>query len=196
MAIKFDFLRKLAPKVAQSALEAAKAEAGTDLAAQAEVDNLEKKEAEGGAVDQTVEAPAEAEGEELVIEAEGLAELLTEMADKIEALEKKEAPATKEVDLAPIEDALKTVDENFAVVRKEADTRDAEIAALKEALTNLGTVVSTLVGAAPRSAKKEFIAQYRASEAPDTAATKEEVTQHSVTKDGDSFDWMATILRS
>lgn len=199
MAIKFDFLKRLAPKAADSSLEAAKAEAGTDIAAQALLDNLAKKEAEG-AVSETPEAPAvavkddvpaaagEDEGE-IEIDAEGLADLLAEFANRVDALEKKEAPAHKEVDLAPVEEGFKVVQENFETVRKERDADKAELLVLKEAVAQLSKAVAVLTDGAPRSAQKAFVAQYRASEAAETIATKAEQEGKVVSgQSGDAYD--------
>ena len=211
MAIKFDFLKRLAPKAADSALEAAKAEAGTDLAAQALLDNMAKKEATEGAATEAAEAPvdtakkddlaeaagmpapeAETEDEEIEIDPEGLASLLTDLADRLENLEKKETKeAAPAVDLAPIEGAFQIVNDNFTAIKEEQATTHGEIAALKEAVEALKKVVNVLTDGAPRTAQKAFVAQYRAAEAAETIATKEEVKEFAIGKSegGDGFDW-------
>jgi chromosome segregation ATPase len=191
---KFDWLKAKAPEAAEVALAAAEAKSEGDVAARAALQDLVKKEAETGAVIETAEAPAEAEkdapveevSEELEIDPEGLAELLTEMAEKLEAVEKREAKEAT-VDMAPVEKGFADVNAAFVQVQKERDEMKTQIKELNDKLDIVAGALERLIGLQPRATQKEFAVQYRASEAPETVISKETSAALAAVKPTDSF---------
>ncbi len=198
MKWKFDWLKAKAPDAADAALAVSEAKSEGDVAAQAALLDLAKKEAESGAVVATAEATAEAakdapvdEAEVLEIDPDGLAELLTEIVADVDLLKTRE---TKEVavDLAPIEKGFADVNAAFEAVRKERDEQAVQIKELSTKIDIVAGALERLIGLQPKAAQKEFSVTYRASEASETVINKEEVGSLVAVKPADSFDQFAT----
>lgn len=192
---KFDWLKAKAPEAAEAALAAAEAKSEGDVAAQAALQDLVKKEAEDGAVIETAEAtadaakdtPADVAVEELEIDPEGLAELLTEIVDTVEGLK---AQGTKEVtvDLAPVEKGFADVNVAFEQVRKERDEMAVQIKELNEKLDVVAGALERLIGLQPKAMQKEFSVAYRATEAQDNVLTKEAAKERTAVASADPFE--------
>jgi len=195
MKWKFDWLKAKAPEAADAALAVSEAKSEGDVAAQAALLDLAKKEAEVGAVAETAEATAEAEKdapveEELEIDPEGLAELLTEIVENVETLKARE---TKEVtvDMAPIEKGFSDVNAAFEQVRKERDEQAVQIKELNAKIDIVAGALERLIGLQPKATQKEFKVEYRATESPETVIQKENVKDLVAVQPADTFDAFA-----
>lgn len=198
MKWKFNWLKAKAQDAADAALAVSEAKSEGDVAAQAALQELTKKEAVDGAVAETAEAtaeaakdaPAEEAAETLEINPEGLAELLTDIVESVETLKARE---TKEatIDMAPIEKGFSDVNAAFEQVRKERDEQAVAIKELNDKLDIVAGALERLIGLQPKAMQKEFSVTYRASEAAETVIKKEEAKALVAVQPADTFDQFA-----